>query len=167
EKGTVSFDNYETDMTTGDEINDSSSRGPTSPNFDIKPDVVAPGTNIMSAIPAYGKDDPDANYSQAYGSQTGTSMAAPQVAGVAALLLSKHEDWEPYDVKVAMSNTSKQLDTRKYDVFAQGPGLVQPVEAAHAKALAYAIDETESGEGTVTHKKGTITFGQVTPNPDE
>ena len=45
-------------------MNSSSSRGPANPDFDIKPDVVAPGTNIMSSVPAYGKDIPDADYSR-------------------------------------------------------------------------------------------------------
>ena len=165
--GKVIFSNYKESQTAGDEINDTSSRGPSTPNFDIKPDVSAPGTNIMSTVPAYGKDNPDANYEHAYDRFTGTSMATPHVAGVAALLLSKNPDWTPFDVKVAMSNTAKQLDTNKYDVFAQGPGLVQPLKAANAGALAYALDTTVSGSEEVEHEKGTVTFGRVEANPEK
>ncbi|MER2088860.1 MAG: S8 family serine peptidase, partial [Sporosarcina sp.] len=50
-QGTVTFADFNKTMTTGDEVNNSSSRGPSTPNFDIKPDVSAPGTNIMSTIP--------------------------------------------------------------------------------------------------------------------
>ena len=55
--GTVTFANFNVTYTAGDEVNSSSSRGPTTPHFDIKPDVTAPGTNIMSTIPMYGKEN--------------------------------------------------------------------------------------------------------------
>src|SRR5699024_8626538 len=75
--GTVTFTDYEKGEDAGDEINDTSTQGPTTPTFDIKPDVVAPGTNIMSTVPAYGKIYPDADYGQAYDIKSGTSMATP------------------------------------------------------------------------------------------
>ena len=61
-QGTVTFGNFNNTMTIGDDVNNSSSRGPSTPNFDIKPDVTAPGTNIMSTIPMYKADFPDASY---------------------------------------------------------------------------------------------------------
>lgn len=165
--GQVTFSKYVKGTIEGDDINDSSSRGPSTPTFDIKPDVSAPGTNIMSSIPAYGKDYPDADYSESYDRFTGTSMAAPHVAGIAALLLSKNPDWDPFDIKVALSNTSKQLDTDLYDVFAQGPGRVQPLEAINTEVLAYALDTTEFEGKTVNYEKGTVTFGKVVPHSGE
>ncbi|WP_339226559.1 S8 family serine peptidase [Oceanobacillus sp. FSL K6-2867] len=165
--GEVTFSDYQDESTDGDQINPSSSRGPATPVFDIKPDVSAPGTNIMATVPAYGKDYPDAAYAQAYDRKTGTSMAAPQVAGIAALLLSKNPDWTPYDIKVALSNTAKQLNTEQYDVFAQGPGRVQPLAAANAEALAYALDTTVFDEQSLDYEKGTITFGRVAPDPEK
>ncbi|WP_453993423.1 S8 family serine peptidase [Bacillus nitroreducens] len=165
--GQVTFSNYVKSELEGDDINDSSSRGPSTPNFDIKPDVSAPGTNIMSSVPAYGKDYPDADYSESYDRFTGTSMATPHVAGIAALLLSKNPDWDPFDIKVALSNTAKQLDTEKYDVFAQGAGRVQPLEAIQAEALAYVSDTTDHADEPAAHEKGTVTFGKVVPNAEE
>ena len=165
--GKVTFSDYQVNSTEGDQINPSSSRGPSTPVFDIKPDVSAPGTNIMATVPAYGKDYPDAAYTQAYDRKTGTSMAAPQIAGIAALLLSKNPDWTPYDIKVALSNTAKQLDTEQYDVFAQGPGRVQPLAAANAEALAYALDTTAFDEQSLDYEKGTITFGRVAPDQEK
>lgn len=86
----VSFSDFERSQTPGDEMNSSSSRGPAKVTLDIKPDIVAPGTSILSTIPAYGKDEPDADYAQAYDRKTGTSMATPHVAGLIALLIEKH-----------------------------------------------------------------------------
>ncbi|WP_312471361.1 S8 family serine peptidase [Neobacillus sp.] len=163
-KATVTFNNFTSGLTAGDEINSSSSRGPSNPNFDLKPDVSAPGTDIMSSIPAYKKDYPNADYTEAYERFTGTSMATPHITGIAALLKSEHPDWTPFDIKVALSNTSKQLDVSKYDVFAQGAGRVQPVQAVTTEALAYAIDKTTFSSKTYDNIKGTVTFGNVATN---
>lgn len=164
--GTISFDQFTSVKTTGDDVNDSSSRGPSTPNFDIKPDVSAPGTNIMSTIPMYGNDFPDADYSEAYSRKTGTSMATPHITGIAALVKQANPTWSAFDVKVALSNTAKILDTKKYDVFAQGAGRVDAYKAAHADVLAYAID-TANNDGTeVENLKGTVTFGPQSLDKD-
>lgn len=173
DSGTVTFGEFTTGTTLGDDINSSSSRGPANPVFDIKPDVSAPGTDIMSSVPAYGKDYVDnqgqplpgyPDYSESYNRFTGTSMATPHVAAVAALLKSEHPDWTPFDIKVAISNTAKQLDVTKYDVFAQGPGRIQPLQAATTEALAYESEPTAFSNQTYDNIKGTITFGNVSPN---
>lgn len=161
DKGTVTFTEFTETALKGDGINETSSRGPSTPNYDIKPDVVAPGTNVMSTLPMYKADNPKVSYDLAYGNETGTSMAAPHIAGIAALLLQKHPDWSPFDVKVALSNTATTLDTSLYDVFAQGAGRVNPYNAAHPDILAYAQDEAildDSGK-MVPNIKGTLTFG--------
>ncbi|WP_405099300.1 S8 family serine peptidase [Oceanobacillus sp. FSL H7-0719] len=159
--GTVTFANFKASETTGDELTDSSSHGPSNPNFDIKPDVLAPGTNIMSSIPAYKWDFPDASYEKSYDRFTGTSMSAPHISGIAALIKQANPDWDAFDVKVALSNTAKLLDKEKYDVFAQGSGRVDAYAAAFPSVLAYAEDEAildASGE-VVPNIKGTVTFG--------
>lgn len=68
-------------LTSSDAIYTSSSRGPVTADGSgrRKPDVSAPGTSIRSSMPGGG-----------YGTMTGTSMAAPHVAGVVALILSAH-----------------------------------------------------------------------------
>ncbi|MFJ7970194.1 S8 family serine peptidase [Psychrobacillus sp. NPDC096389] len=159
--GKVSFGNFNSTATVGDEVNDSSSRGPSTPNFDIKPDVSAPGTNIMSTIPMYKADFPEAVYDEAYDRKTGTSMATPHIAGIAALVKQANPDWNAFDIKVALSNTAKVLNKTKYDVFAQGAGRVDAYAAAHPSVLAYAIDEAVlDGTGAkVENLKGTVTFG--------
>lgn len=159
--GKVSFNNFNSTNTTGDDVNDSSSRGPSTPNFDIKPDVTAPGTNIMSTIPMYKTDFPEAVYDEAYDRKTGTSMATPHIAGIVALVKQANPSWNAFDVKVALSNTAKVLNTEKYDVFAQGAGRVDAYAAAHPNILAYALDEAvlDSTGTIVTNLKGTVTFG--------
>ena len=115
----------------------------------------------MSAIPMYKADFPDAVYTEAYARKSGTSMAAPHIAGIAALVKQANPNWNAFDVKVALSNTAKILDKEEYDVFEQGAGRVDAYAAAHPSALAYAIDEAvldTSGE-IVENLKGTVTFG--------
>ena len=58
-------------------------------------------------------------------------MATPHIAGIAALVKQANPDWNAFDVKVALSNTAKILNTTKYDVFAQGAGRVNAYAAAH------------------------------------
>lgn len=159
----VSFSDFERSQTPGDEMSSSSSRGPAKVTLDIKPDVVAPGSNILSTIPAYGKDEPVADYAQAYDRKSGTSMAAPHVAGLAALLLEKHPDWTPFDVKVALMNNAKIMDTAKYDVFDQGAGRIQAVKSIDPAAFVKVMDVTQYTEsGSVVEKEnitGSINYG--------
>ncbi|MDN7244702.1 S8 family serine peptidase [Planococcus shenhongbingii] len=159
--GTVSFGNFTKTTTAGDVISETSSSGPTTPNYDIKPDIIAPGMNILSAIPMYKSDFPKANYSDAYIRNSGTSMSAPHVTGIIALMKQAHPNWTASDFKVALSNTAKLLDTKKYDVFAQGSGRVQAYNAAHPAALAYVQDKAvQNQSGTqVDNIKGSVTFG--------
>lgn len=151
-----------------DEVDSSSSRGPSRPNFDIKPDIVAPGTDIFSTMPRYSKNDSIMVYKDAYKRETGTSQAVPYIAGIVALIKQAHPDWTPMDIKVAISNTAKVLDTKTFNVFDQGAGRIQPYAAVHPSILAYSIEEVDAnGEGQlVENRKGTITFGPVTLNED-
>ncbi len=80
-----------------DQLADSSSRGPISPTGRLKPDVSAPGTGIRSTGVGTGTEGE---------LMTGTSMAAPQVTGAAALVRQARPAWGPEDVKAAIMNTA-------------------------------------------------------------
>ncbi|WP_058955137.1 S8 family serine peptidase [Kocuria rhizophila] len=80
-----------------DQVNDSTSRGQHGSNGVIKPDVAAPGTNIGSAGVAQGNG---------VSIKTGTSMATPHVAGIAALVQQKHQNYDPQHVKAAIMNSA-------------------------------------------------------------
>jgi subtilisin family serine protease len=79
-----------------------SSRGPTFQHT-LKPDLLAPGFNILSA----GFDPLATGLKQhtGFGVSSGTSMAAPHVAGAAALLKQAHPDWSSNDIKSALMST--------------------------------------------------------------
>jgi minor extracellular serine protease Vpr len=101
--GTVSIDGttrQEFITQNADIIAKFSSRGPTPFDFLIKPDVTAPGVNVLSSV-----------FEGKYEFFQGTSMATPHVAGAAALLLAANGDWSPEDVKSALVNTADRTVT--------------------------------------------------------
>jgi subtilisin family serine protease len=73
-----------------------SSGGPTPVSLALKPDVTAPGVDILSSVPAH-----DGTWALL----DGTSMASPHVAGAAAVLLQRHPGWTVAQVKSALVST--------------------------------------------------------------
>jgi subtilisin family serine protease len=73
-----------------------SSSGPTPVSLQMKPDLTAPGVNILSSLP---------NNQWSAHDWSGTSMAAPHVAGAAAVLKQRHPAWTPAQVKSALAST--------------------------------------------------------------
>ncbi len=78
-----------------------SSQGPTDVDFRVKPDVVAPGVNVLSSVPANACSSPPC-----FAFFQGTSMAAPHLAGSAAIARQQHPDWSAAQVRSAIVNTA-------------------------------------------------------------
>ncbi|MFI9838762.1 S8 family serine peptidase [Nonomuraea sp. NPDC051941] len=73
-----------------------SSRGPRSFDHAVKPDISAPGTDIVAA-----------NLGGGHIAHNGTSMAAPHVAGAAAIIAQQHPDWNGERIKAALVESAK------------------------------------------------------------
>ncbi len=138
-----------------DYINGGSSRGPSIAGSGLKPDISAPGSNILSTGAATG--DQPANLS-------GTSMAAPHVAGVFALVKQAHPTWSAQEVMAATVNTANPIirellpdvTSRVIPLSWQGAGLVDAYRAVKTTTLAWVPDQVGSvsyGFNAVTTSK--------------
>jgi subtilisin family serine protease len=99
-----------------------SSAGPTDFGHDLKPDVSAPGSQILSSVTR--EFDPSQ-----FSVFDGTSMATPHVAGSAALLVQQHRDWSAQQIKSALVSTAgpawaDTARTQEAPVLLEGGGLV-------------------------------------------
>jgi subtilisin family serine protease len=103
------------------------SAGPRYGDNALKPDLCAPGVDILAA--RSGLVDGSGYYT----SMSGTSMATPHVAGVAALLAEKHPAWTGAQLKNALMSTSKELDASAYVL---GSGRVSVPDAIDAQVTA-------------------------------
>lgn len=127
----------------GAQMNSSSSRGPTL-DLLIKPDLNAPGTDIVAAVPFEAS-------STGYAALTGTSMASPHIAGAAALLRQAHPEWTTQQVKAALMNTASNLT----DLFGAS---FRPIEQG-----AGFLDIARAVAPQVSIMPGSISFGQLLP----
>ncbi|XP_030450332.1 subtilisin-like protease SBT1.6 [Syzygium oleosum] len=92
-----------------------SGRGPNGLNPEIlKPDLIAPGVNILAAwTDAVGPTGLASDKRKTeFNILSGTSMACPHVSGAAALLKSAHPDWSPAVIRSAMMTTANLVDNR-------------------------------------------------------
>jgi len=132
----------------GDVIAGFSSRGPTADKI-IKPDLVAPGVDVLSG--GYGGGAYPGPFT-GFGSVSGTSMATPHVAGSAALLKQLHPNWAPAQIKSALMNTATEnvyLNTS------------QTAKAGVPERGAGRIDLTRAGDPGLTLSPQSLSGGEV------
>lgn len=131
-----------------------SSQGPTDVSYRIKPDVVAPGVNVLSSIPrSYCGGDPCFAFFQ------GTSMATPHLAGSAAVVKSQHRGWSAAQIRSAIVNTAERGVLKDFitgtktvtDVNIQGAGRENLNNAVNATV---ALDPVSISFGAVPSGSG-------------
>ena len=146
-----------------------SSRGPVTGFGQVKPDVSAPGVDVLAAVPpasvigglAATSDGP------MYGSISGTSMATPHVAGIAGQIKQANPTFGPAEVRTALINSATPMrdalggedsyGSHNPNIHSQGGGLVDAFDAANIKALMGVV-----GDGVNTPRiLGSHSFGNV------
>jgi len=126
-----------------------SSRGPTADGR-IKPDVVAPGESVIVPFPG------TTNFFYA---ANGTSLAAPLVAGLCALLLEEHPGWGPAEMAEALKSTT-------IDLGASGPDNTYGWGLPDAAAASAWIPAGVADSGTDdTPRPSPVILGTPYPNP--
>ena len=127
-----------------------SSRGPTPYTFLIKPDVTAPGVNVLSSVFTV---QPDGTYAPSFAFFSGTSMATPHTTGSAALLLAAHPGWSPEQVKSALVNTAD----RPVKSPSNGAALASPLSRGGGRINVRSADLTPA-----TLSPASVSFGVST-----
>ncbi|XWS20062.1 hypothetical protein CRYUN_Cryun31cG0069100 [Craigia yunnanensis] len=133
-----------------------SSRGPNHLTQEIlKPDVIAPGVNILAGWTGFtGPTDLDIDPRRVnFNIISGTSMSCPHVSGLAALLKKAYPNWSPAAINSALMTTAYSLDNsgnaiedlatgEESSPFVYGAGHVDPNRALNP-GLAYDIDDSD------------------------
>ncbi len=187
-------DKADTDR-TNDVIATYSSKGPTAIDHIVKPDLVAPGNRIISyqsggsnMVKNYPANRPDVDYyfpsaasapSPHYFQLSGTSMAAPVVAGIAAELLAKTPSLTPDQVKARLMRTAwrgfpsamstydpstAQTYTAYADIFTIGAGMVDAWAAYNDSTSVTGAAPSPSVYWDSTSKKPKLTLNSIGAN---
>jgi len=131
-------------------IGDGSSFGP-------ELDIVAPGHLIYSTMPTYNVyyNHPSVGFDMNYDNMSGTSMACPHVAGVAALMLARNSDLSSSEIECILESTAQDQigdpteDTVGWDQF-YGHGLVDADAAVDAASTGFSVEITSSILGEIS-----------------
>jgi subtilisin family serine protease len=99
----------------------------------LKPDILAPGVDVAAAVP------PISNPANSFHDlKSGTSMASPHIAGLAALIKAKNPTWTPMAIKSALMTTAVQTDN-------QGLPIARPDLGVNATPLEYGAGGVQPG----------------------
>lgn len=115
-------------------------------NFGPNQELVAPGVDIYSTSPPDG-----------YEYSSGTSMACPHVAGVAALMLSLNPDLTSEEIRCILQTTAEDLGAAGWDGY-YGHGLVDAYEAVSAADFRYSIEVTPTSQVITVPDPGFVEF---------
>ncbi|MEV5472280.1 S8 family serine peptidase [Streptomyces sp. NPDC052207] len=137
---------------SADQLADFSSQGPRDGDAGLKPEITAPGVDILAARSHYRRG------SGYYTTMSGTSMATPHVAGAAALLASEHPDWTGAQLKEALVSSAKA--TPSYTPYEAGAGRLDARAAVHTTV--FATTTAYSGFHTWPPKPGETDVQKVT-----
>ncbi|MGZ0150218.1 S8 family peptidase [Kribbella sp. WER1] len=135
-------------LTRDGSLNPTSCRGPRIRDGVLKPEISAPGTDIVAARAA--GTDLGTPVDEHYTSLSGTSMATPHVAGVAALIEQAHPDWKAGQLKARLMSTA------------------DPQGAAVGEEGAGRVDADQATDTSVSVDAGKLEFGALKwPHPSE
>ncbi|KAI4357342.1 hypothetical protein L6164_001298 [Bauhinia variegata] len=143
-----------------------SSRGPNHLTPDIlKPDLIAPGVEILAAWPqispvTHVKGD---IRTLEFNIISGTSMSCPHVSGAAAYVKSFHPEWSPAAIQSALMTTAKPWTPEENSMqeFAYGAGQIDPIKALNP-GLVYDAGESDFIEFLCGQNYSTKTLQRVT-----
>jgi subtilisin family serine protease len=131
-----------------------SSRGPVTGSHQVKPEIAAPGVGIVAAALNTG----------GYTQMSGTSMATPHVAGVAALLKQRHPDWSAQQRKTALISAATPSTTAA--VYAQGAGLLDAYRPLTATVFGPGVAYAGSYSWPHLHQQPAVTTVTLTNTGD-
>jgi minor extracellular serine protease Vpr len=157
--GTINLPAYQ-DTGRDNRQADFSSQGPTDVDFRVKPDLMAPGENVVSSVPG------TCGALGCWAFFNGTSMASPHLAGAAAVVRAAHPTWSAEQVRSAIVNTAR-LDVLtsvdgsalQTDINVTGAGLLDVAGAVSAVA---AIAPVSTSFGAVPALSGQTRSAVVT-----
>ncbi|WP_329538031.1 S8 family serine peptidase (plasmid) [Streptomyces sp. NBC_01450] len=114
---------------SSDRLASFSSRGPRLGDNALKPELTAPGVDVLAARSQYSPEG-----TGSYLTMSGTSMATPHVAGAAVLLAHAHPGWSGQQLKDALVSTTKT--TAQYSPYAGGSGRLDVAAAVNGTVFA-------------------------------
>lgn len=136
-----------------------SSTGPSIADGFEKPDVVAPGSHLVSLVApgsALDTDHPDAHVDGAHARGSGTSFAAAVTSGAAALLRQAHPDWTPDQVKEAMLTSAAPGPVGDRNVDGHGALDVAAADAATPAPDSQGLVVRSTGVGSLEADRGSV-----------
>lgn len=120
-------------------------------------DIAAPGEQLYAARPTYSHSDRSVSAPGYRGNLTGTSVAAPLVAGVAALIKSAHPDWTAEDIADRIRQTATPLqETRSEFIGKTGAGIVNAFAATSQSDAEKKMRGPFFLEGSIGQKRSSV-----------